>query len=217
MTLEQNIDTGGTKECMSIKRTISNLKSRNIDAQYFISQDELSAKIKGYLKDDIVVSTSGSQTLFDLGIIKQLREGNHLFLDRHIDLTKEERRKLYLESFNADIYFSSSNAITESGIIFNMDGTGNRVASLIYGPLKVIIVIGTNKIVKTEEDALARHKYVSGPLNAKRLGVNTPCVETGYCMECNSIEKICNVKVLINRQKEKDRISVFIVEGNYGF
>ena len=112
---------------------------------------------------------------------------------------------------------TSTNAITEYGEIYNVDGNGNRVAAMLYGPDKVIIVAGVNKIVPNVEEAIIRTKEYASPINAKRLNKETPCTKIGRCVECNSDNRICNEYTLIKRQIDKNRIHVIFLNDNLGY
>lgn len=157
-------------------------------------------------------------TLFETGVIDHLRSGRYNFLDRYKEgLTDSDIKEIYRKSFFADAYFTSSNAITEDGEIYNVDGNGNRVAAMIYGPDKVIIVAGINKIVKDLDEAIERNREMAAPANAKRLNKNTPCAKIGYCMDCTSADRICRNYVLIKNQGRKDRMYVIFVNKNLGY
>lgn len=145
----------------SILKAIKSLKDNNINAKQVFSIDELHSEITNLLKEGDTVSCGGSQTLFQTGIIDLLKNGNYNYLDRYDDsLTKDELKNLFRECFFANAYFSSVNALTEDGLIFNVDANGNRVAPMLFGPDKVILVIGKNKIVKTLEDAISRSEQL---------------------------------------------------------
>ena len=155
-----------------IEKTINNLKKNNINGYYVKDNDELINLIKDIAKEGEVVSVGGSMSLFESKVIELLRSGRYEFLDRYKkDLTQEDIKEIYRKSFFADTYFASANAITEDGEIFNVDGNGNRVAAILYGPDKVVLIVGVNKIVKNIEQAVARNRSISGPANAKRLNL----------------------------------------------
>lgn len=137
-----------------IEKTINNLKKNNINGYYVKDNDELINLIKDIAKEGEVVSVGGSMSLFESKVIELLRSGRYEFLDRYKkDLTQEDIKEIYRKSFFADAYFASANAITEDGKIFNVDGNGNRVAAILYGPDKVVLIVGVNKIVKNIEQA----------------------------------------------------------------
>ena len=157
-------------------------------------------------------------TLFETGVIDYLKTLNIHYLDRYKDnLLPTQRKQLYRDVFSSNVYLSSTNAITVKGELYNVDGTGNRVAAMIYGPDKVIIIAGFNKIVEDLEEAKKRNKNTSAPANAVRLNRNTPCVKTGFCVDCHSADKICNIHTIINNQIDKDRLHVIILNNKYGY
>ena len=201
-----------------IEKTINNLKKNNINGYYVKDNDELINLIKDIAKEGEVVSVGGSMSLFESKVIELLRSGRYEFLDRYKkDLTQEDIKEIYRKSFFADTYFASANAITEYGKIFNVDGNGNRVAAILYGPDKVVLIVGVNKIVKNIEQAVARNRAISGPANAKRLNLSTPCVKTGQCMECKSEERICCEYTVIKRQRNPKRMHVIFINDTLGF
>lgn len=201
-----------------ILRTIKSLEDNNMNGYYVKDKDELISKIEELVKTDSIVACGGSSTLFETGVIDHLRTKRYEFLDRYEDgLNRQEIVKIFKKSFSADVYFTSSNAVTESGELYNVDGNGNRVAAMLYGPEKVIVVCGVNKIVKDVERAIDRNRQISAPANAKRLNRNTPCTKVGYCMDCKSNERICNEYTLIKRQGTKDRIHVIFLAEEFGY
>ena len=201
-----------------IEKTINNLKKNNINGYYVKDNDELINLIKDIAKEGEVVSVGGSMSLFESKVIELLRSGRYEFLDRYKkDLTQEDIKEIYRKSFFADTYFASANAITEDGKIFNVDGNGNRVAAILYGPDKVVLIVGVNKIVKNIEQAVARNRAISGPANANRLNLSTPCVKTGQCMECKSEERICCEYTVIKRQRNPKRMHVIFINDTLGF
>ena len=164
------------------------------------------------------ISCGSSMTLFETGVMEHLKSGRYDFIDRYKEgMTKDELEQICRQAFFCDTFFLSSNAITEDGKLYNVDGKGSRVAPLLYGPDKVIIIAGTNKIVPTLEDAIKRNKHICGPTNAKRLNRNTPCITSGYCMNCNSKERICNEYTVIRNQIDKDRIHVIFIDEYLGY
>jgi len=201
-----------------IIRTIKALEDNNMNGYYVKNRFELISKIEELIKEGSEVSCGGSQTLFETGVIDHLRTSRYKFLDRYEEgLNREEIVKIFKKSFSSDAYFTSSNAITEDGFLYNVDGNGNRVAAMLYGPDKVIVVCGLNKIVKDVQMAIDRNREIAAPSNAKRLSRNTPCTKVGYCMDCKSSERICNEYTLIKRQGTKDRIHVVFLDEDFGY
>lgn len=201
-----------------IERTINNLQKRNM-AGYFVKDE---AELKGFIKELItensVVGVGDSMTLFETGIIDFLRKGNYTFLDKYREgITSEQKKQIYIQNFTADTFLCSTNALTEEGELYNIDGNGSRVAPIIYGPKQVIIVTGINKIVRNIEEAENRVRMYCAPIDAKRLGKNTPCTTLGYCVDCKSPDRICNDFTIIRGQFIKERIKVIIVGKQLGF
>ncbi len=203
---------------LKINRTIESLKKNNMNGYYAKSREELIDIIEGIVKSGSKVSCGGSMTLFETGVIEHLRCGRYEFLDRYKEgLTKEDVVDIYKKAFFTDAYFVSSNAITEKGELYNVDGNGNRVAAMLYGPDKVIVICGINKIVKDVDEAIKRNRECAAPINSKRLNRKTPCTKVGYCMDCNSPERICNEYTLIKRQSNPERIHVIFLNENIGY
>lgn len=203
---------------LRIKRTIENLEKNNMEAFYADSIEEARKIATGFLKEGDTVSVGGSMTLFETGIIDFLKNGKFNYLDRYKEgLTPEEIKEIFRKSFSADVYFASANAITEDGELYNVDGTGNRVAAMLYGPDKVVIVAGVNKIVSDSDAAVERVRNIAAPANAVRLSRKTPCTSIGHCMDCASSDRICNSYTIIGRQPAKGRIKVVIVGCELGY
>lgn len=201
-----------------ITRTIKSLEKNNMNGYYCKKEEELFDLLNTLIEDKNTVSVGGSMTLFETGVIDYLRNKDITFLDRYKEgLKKEERKQLFREVFSADVFLASSNAITVKGEIYNVDGSGNRVAAMIYGPDKVIIIAGYNKIVQDLEEAKERNRFISAPANVARLNMNNPCLKTGYCVNCNSDDKICNIYTIIDRQFDKNRIHVIFLDEELGY
>lgn len=201
-----------------ILRTIEALNENNINAYMVSDKEELIKKIKEIVPSGSKVGYGGSMTLFESGVMEHLRSERYDLLDRDKKgLTPEEVKEIYRSAFSADAYFSSTNAITEKGELYNVDGNGNRVAAMLYGPEKVIVIVGVNKIVKDVESAIKRNREVSAPANAKRLNRKTPCAKVGYCMDCKSEEKVCREHTLIRSQNRSDRMYVIFINEVLGY
>lgn len=201
-----------------IQNTIKALENNNMKGYLASDKDELIRIIDALTTEGDTVSCGGSMTLFETGIIDYLRSGRFDFLDRYKDkLTKDDLKELYRKTFSADVFFTSTNAITENGELYNVDGNGNRIAAMLYGPDKVIVVTGVNKIVKDINEAVERNKNMCAPANAKRLDTNTPCKVKGHCMDCSSPDRICCEYTVIKRQRVENRIHVIFLNENFGY
>lgn len=210
-----------------IKKTIEGLKKNNMNPVFVGSKEEVWPVIKSMLPENAIVANGGSATLAQCGVITEVRKGPYRFLDRHAPgLTAEEMHKIFVQSLSADVYLSSANAITENGELYNVDGNSNRVAALSYGPEKVIIVAGVNKIVPTLSAAAKRVKYQAAPANTRRLGKNTYCREKGVCVRgdaaemcagCTSPDRICCNYLVSAYQRHQHRMHVILVGEELGF
>lgn len=201
-----------------VERTIENLEKNNMNGYFVENESEAVNIIKDLINEGDTISVGGSMSLFEIGVFDLIKNGKYDFLDRYKEnLSKEDVKEIYRKSFFADDYITSSNAITENGELYNVDGNGNRVAAMLYGPDKVIVVVGKNKIVKDLEEAIKRNREIAAPANCKRLERKTPCAQVGYCMDCKNDERICNEYTIIKRQNVKDRIHVIIVNKDLGY
>lgn len=201
-----------------IERTIKALNDNNMNGYLVNTKEELINKIEELVSKNSVVACGGSMSLFETGVIDHLRSGRYKFLDRYKQgLTLEEINEIFRNSFFADAYFASSNAITEDGKLYNVDGNGNRVAAMLFGPSRVILVVGENKIVKDIDEAIKRNRTISAPANAKRVNKSTPCTRVGYCMDCKNKDKVCREYTVIESQNNKDRIHVIFLKEQIGY
>lgn len=197
---------------------IKAFRMNRIKVELFKTKTELLRYLDQNIVEGTTVGVGDSMTLEALDVYHLLREKGVNFLDKYNQqLIKSEKKQLYMDNFFADTFISGVNAITENGKIINLDGNGSRVAPIIYGPKKVFLIAGTNKIVKNEQEAIQRIKKVAAPLDAVRLGKNTPCTKLGYCIECKSADKICNYLTTIQGQFDEKRIELLIIEGAYGY
>lgn len=199
------------------KELIKNFKKRNIEA-YFVETAELACqKAIDLIKVKSTISWGGSMTLKEIGLLEKLAKKDYNLLDRAQAENYQAKEKIYHQALSADYYLMSANAITQTGKLVNIDGNGNRLAALIYGPKNVIIVAGMNKITKDLESALKRVKNQAAPPNSMRLNQNTPCAKTGQCHNCQVEDTICCQTVITRRSRQKNRIKVILVGEELGF
>jgi L-lactate utilization protein LutB len=199
------------------QKLIKNLSRRNIAAYYCPTGEEAVKKVLSLIRDGSSVTWGGSMTVRDLGIPTELRKRGTLeVLDRDLAETTEQKQAIYLRAFTADVYLTSANAISEDGVMVNIDGNGNRVAAITWGPKQVIFVIGLNKVVPTVEAALARARGTAAPINSQRFSIQTPCKIDGICHNCNSPSSICNY-VHFLRNSPQGRHIVVLVGENLGY
>lgn len=214
----------------TIQKTMENLSKNGITARYAENDAEAMAILKEYLQPGDTVAVGGSVTLDELGVLPLLRSGAYQFLDRYQPgLSADEVREVFLKSFSADVYLCSSNAVTEDGALYNVDGNANRVSAISFGPKSVVMIVGVNKIVPTLKDAILRAKTVAAPRNAKRLSLSTYCAETGRCMSvdqhcgeemakgCRADNRICCQYLVSAKQRVNGRIKVIIVNRELGY
>ena len=208
-----------------IEQTIKALKNNNMEAFYFENSKDALEKIAGLISKEKKTAFGGSATVMQTGIYSFLKENGYGLYDRFAEgLSREEVEEIFRKSFYADYYITSTNAITENGCLFNVDGNGNRVAAMIFGPKEVFVVTGVNKIVKDVEEAKERVRKIAAPKNTKRLSCETYCNKEGVCVACGSEmgegcaspQRICADFVLMGRQRN-DRIKVFIINEELGF
>jgi hypothetical protein len=199
---------------------IKNLKKRNMDGAYFEKTEQAVTSILMEIPDGALVGLGGSESVIESGLVDALRKRNIRLLDRYKEsATKDQVWEMRKEGLSADIYISSSNAVTLDGKIVNMDGIGNRVAAMIFGPGKVILLVGMNKVVKTAEEAVARIKNYVAPRNAIRVNSDTPCSKKGFCQEpfCMPPHRICSQLVILESSMFPDRIKLFLVGEELGY
>lgn len=202
---------------LQVERTINALKKNNFDARYFAKASAAVEEIWRMIPEGATVGYGGSLTLNQIGFIEEAQKRPIKFLNPFAKgLSAEEAEKIRREVFLADFFLTSSNAITEDGKLFNIDATGNRVGAMMFGPKKVILVCGVNKIVKDINEAQRKVQETTAPMNAKRLNYKTPCAQTGVCSDCTSPERICNAYVILAKKPRRTDLSVFIVGENLG-
>ena len=196
---------------------IKNLNKRGMEGYYVDNGKEAVEKALSLTTPGSSVSWGGSMTITDIGLIDALKAGDYTVLDRTVPKTDEEKREFFGKVNMCDYYFMSTNAITMDGELLNIDGTGNRVASLIFGPANVVIVAGMNKVVDNVDAALDRARNTAAPMNTMRLDRSTPCTKTGRCMDCMSPECICNQFVVTRGCRPVGRIKFILVGEDLGF
>jgi L-lactate utilization protein LutB len=198
-------------------KVVKALKSRFFDAWYFDDPAEAANAAVSLIPKDHVVSWGGSMTVASLGIQERLTQEGYTLLDRDKAPSPEERTEIMRRALLCDTFLTGTNAISEDGQLVNIDGNGNRVAAMIYGPRQVIVIAGMNKVAKTLDDAIVRARTIAAPLNAQRFpSLQTPCNETGSCANCGSQNTICNYFVTTRLCKPAGRIKVILIGGDWG-
>ncbi len=212
-----------------IEATMENLQKNNIKPFFVEKKEDVVPLIKTLINKGDTVSNGGSETLKACGVIDLLKSGDYNYLNRSREgITREEVEQVYRDTYSADAYFASSNAVTETGCLYNVDGNSNRVSAILYGPKSVILVCGYNKIVKNLEEAELRVKEKAAPPNTVRLGCDTYCAKTGKCVSlgkadremydgCKGAGRICCNYVVCAQQRHVDRIKVIFVGEELGY
>ena len=201
-----------------IQRTMEALRRNNMKPYYAENREQLFDIVRELVKEDKLITAGGSVTLEESGVKALLMdEFKGIYLDRSEGMTPEEVEDILHKAFVSDSFFASSNAVTEEGELYNVDGRGNRVSAMIYGPRQVVLIVGTNKIVKDMDEAVKRVEHVAAPRNTKRLHSGTPCEATGSCAHCRSSGRICCSYVRMGQQRVADRIKVIIVNESLGY
>ncbi len=203
-----------------VERTLSSLQKNGFEAKYVASGKEVTQEILGQIPQGSKVGVGGSMTLEEIGLIEALdRREDITFLnplkvmETETDMAAAVAKMIPImrDAYTSDLFLSGTNAVTEQGQLFNIDGNGNRVGAMFFGPKQVIIVAGVNKIVKNLDEATQRVRQYAGPADAKRIAAPTPCAETGVCVDCNSPGRICNIFVTLHKRPMSTPISVFLV------
>ena len=212
-----------------IDKTIENLKKNKMEAYYCDTKEEACELVKTLINKGDVISSGGSVTLKETGVYDIITSSDYNYLDRSAPgLTREEVEEVYRKTFSADAFFTSTNALTENGELYNVDGNSNRVAAILYGPKSVIVVCGINKLVKNIDEAAYRVKTIAAPKNTVRLSCDTYCQKEGKCVSllddssefchgCHSDGRICCNYVVCAQQRHVNRIKVIIIGEEYGY
>ncbi len=193
---------------------IKGLKSRNMNGYYAASKEEALELALSMIPEGSSVTMGGGMSVHEIGLVKALKEGNYNFIDRD---AYDDKHAAMLAAYDADVFLSSSNAITQDGILVNIDGNANRVSAIAQGPRKVIMIVGLNKVCDDWDGAMKRARNVAAPINTQRFGLNTPCTKTGTCMDCKSPDTICCQFLITRFSRHAGRIHVILVNDNLGF
>lgn len=202
---------------MLAESVIKGLASRNMEGFYVHTKEEAKELALSLIPEGSSVGWGGSMSAKDIGLIDAVIEGNYREINRDTAQTPEEKNKRSREMFFADYFVTGCNAMTEDGIMVNIDGNGNRVAAIVFGPSHVIVICGMNKVVRDEAAALSRARNEAAPVNAQRFGLETPCSKTGVCADCKSADTVCCQFLTTRYSKHKGRIKVILVNEDLGF
>lgn len=193
---------------------IKGLQSRNMSGYFAEDRENALNTALSLIPEGSSVTMGGAMSAREIGLVDALKEGNYNFIDRD---NIEDKRAAMLAAYDADFFLTSANAITDDGILVNIDGNANRVSAIAQGPRKVIVIAGLNKVCDDLDGAMKRARNVAAPINAQRFGLSTPCSKTGKCFDCKSPDTICCQFLITRYSKHKDRIHVILVNDNLGF
>ena len=196
------------------KKVIKGLESRQMSGYYAADKEEALKIALSLIPEGSTVTMGGSMSAHEIGLPAALAEGNYHFIDRD---KMEDKRAAMLAAYDADFFLASANAMTEDGVIVNIDGNANRVSAIAQGPRHVLFIVGMNKICDDVDGALKRARNVAAPINAQRFGLNTPCTKTGSCMNCKTPDTICCQFLITRYSKHPGRIHVILVNDFLGF
>lgn len=196
------------------KKVITGLESRNMSGYYAKDSAEAVKIALDIINEGDVVTMGGAMSAHEIGLVDAIKNGNYEFIDRDAE---EDKRAAMLKAYDADVFLSSANAMTEDGVIVNIDGNANRVSAIAQGPKKVLFIVGMNKICDDIDGAMKRARNVAAPINAQRFGLDTPCAKTGSCLNCKSPDTICCQFLITRYSRHADRIHVILVNDNLGF
>ena len=196
------------------QKVIKGLQSRNMSGYYAADREEALRLALSLIPEGSSVTMGGGTSVHEIGLVDALKKGEYNFIDRD---AFEDKRAAALLAYDADVFLASCNAITNDGVLVNIDGNANRVSAIAHGPKKVIMIVGMNKVCGDVDGALKRARNVAAPINAQRFGLSTPCAKTGACFDCKSPDTICCQFLITRVSRHKDRIHVILVNDDLGF
>ena len=196
------------------QKIIKGLESRNMKGFYAHSKTEALKMALELIPSGSTVTMGGCVSAREIGLVDALKVGEYSFIDRDL---ADNKRAAALAAYDVDVFLASCNAMTEDGVLVNIDGNANRVSAIAYGPRKVVFIVGMNKVCKDVDSAMKRARNVAAPVNAQRFGLDTPCSKTGSCMDCKSPDTICCQFLITRYSRHDDRIFVILVDDNLGF
>ena len=197
------------------QKVIKGLASRNMTGYYAKDKEEALNIALSLIPEGSSVTMGGAMSAHEIGLVDALKKGNYNFIDRD---AYADKRAAMLMAYDADVFLSSVNAMTDDGILVNIDGNSNRVSAIAQGPRKVVFIVGMNKVCGSDLDgAMKRARNVAAPINAQRFGLSTPCTKTGACMDCKSPDTICCQFLITRYSRHAGRIHVILVNDMLGF
>ena len=196
------------------QKVIKGLESRNMTGYYAHNKEEALETALSLIPEGSTVTMGGGMSIHEIGLSDALASERYNFIDRD---KMEDKRAAMLMAYDADFFLSSCNAITEDGVLVNIDGNSNRVSAIAQGPHKVLFIVGMNKVCSDIDGAMKRARNVAAPINAQRFGIDTPCTRTGSCMNCKSPDTICCQFLITRYSRHTGRIHVILVDDFLGF
>ena len=196
------------------RKTIKGLESRNMSGYYAADRKEALKVALSLIPEGSSVTMGGCMSAAEIGLVDALKEGNYNFINRD---EYADKRAAMLAAYDADVFLSSANAMTDDGVLINIDGNSNRVSAIAQGPKKVVFIVGMNKVCSDVDGAMKRARNVAAPINVQRFGLSTPCAKTGACADCKSPDTICCQFLITRFSRHAGRIHVILVNDNLGF
>ncbi len=202
------------RNALLAQKVIKGLESRNMTGYYAENREEALRLALSLIPEGSSVTMGGAMSAHEIGLVEALKTGNYHFIDRD---AYADKRAAMLMAYDADVFLSSVNAMTEDGILVNIDGNANRVSAIAQGPRKVVFIVGMNKVCSDLDGAMKRARNVAAPTNAQRFGLSTPCAKTGACMDCKSPDTICCQFLITRFSRHAERMHVILVNDALGF
>ena len=196
------------------EKVIKGLESRNMSGYYAADKEEALKIALSLIPEGSSIGMGGAMSVHEIGLSDALKNGNYNFIDRD---AIEDKRAAMLQTYDADVFLSSVNAMSDDGVLINIDGNANRVSAIAQGPKKVIFIVGMNKVCQDVDSAMKRARSVAAPMNAQRFGLSTPCSKAGTCFNCKSPDTICCQFLITRYSRHAGRIHVILVNDNLGF
>ena len=196
------------------QKVIKGLQSRNMSGYYAADRQEALKLALDLIPEGSSVTMGGGMSVEEIGLKDVMKNGNYRFIDRD---AMEDKRAAMLMGYDADVFLASCNALTEDGMLVNIDGNANRVSAIAQGPKKVVFIVGMNKVCSDLDGAMKRARNVAAPINAQRFGLSTPCSKTGACMDCKSPDTICCQFLITRFSRHPGRIHLILVNDSLGF
>ncbi len=196
------------------QKVIKGLQSRNMSGYYAADKEAALKQALELIPKGSTITMGGGMSVHEIGLVKALKNTHYNFIDRD---EATDKRAAMLAAYDADFFLASTNAITEDGVLVNIDGNSNRVSAIAQGPKKVIFIVGMNKVCDDVDGAMKRARNVAAPINAQRFGLSTPCAKTGSCFNCKSPDTICCQFLITRFSRHEGRIHVILVNDDLGF